>query len=247
MQGRRSRPIHWQSPHDESDLDRALRRSRAVSYFNGPVDVQDFEDGYTVENPSKARFRINLAIFLVILAGLSTTFAANISLNNGQRREFGQGIYQIKACDQWVGIGLQSAASPNNAYVGTIKLYGFDPSLCLGRIFRIKLFKSSSTTPLDLYLGPGATSGTDTHTVLSLLDTSTAYSASGYTGASAYINWSTDAVTIVDKWGRNVGYDDGYTYIDYKSGSGEYWITFTYPRAVAAQVTSVTIESAKYN
>jgi hypothetical protein len=221
-----------------------------MSYFSGPVNPEDFDEGYSEENPRKSRLKINLAIFFVVLAALSTTFAANISLNGGQKKEFGQGIYQIKACDQWVGIGLQTAAAPDNAYVGTVKLYGFDPRLCVGRIFRIKLFQSGSTTPLDLYLGKGATSGTDTASVLSLMDTSTPLATSGYTssaGRTAYENWAYDAVTIVDKYGRNGGYDDGYVAIDYDYPTGVYSFFFTYPRAVAALVTSVTIESAKYN
>jgi hypothetical protein len=221
-----------------------------MSYFNGPVNPEDYDEGYSEENPRKSRLKINLAIFFVVLAALSTTFAANISLNGGQRKEFGQGIYQIKACDQWVGIGLQTAAAPDNAYVGTVKLYGFDPRLCVGRIFRIKLFQSGSTTPLDLYLGKGATSGTDTASVLSLMDTSTSLASSGYTsstGRTAYENWAYDAVTIVDKYGRNGGFDDGYVAIDYDYPTGVYSFFLTYPRAVAALVTSVTIESAKYN
>jgi hypothetical protein len=221
-----------------------------MSYFSGTVNPEDYDEGYSEENPRKSRLKINLAIFFVVLAALSTTFAANISLNGGQRKEFGQGIYQIKACDQWVGIGLQTAAAPDNAYVGTVKLYGFDPRLCVGRIFRIKLFQSGSTTPLDLYLGKGASSGTDTASVLSLMDTSTSLASSGYTssaGRTAYENWAYDAVTIVDKYGRNGGYDDGYVAIDYDYPTGVYSFFLTYPRAVAALVTSVTIESAKYN
>lgn len=221
-----------------------------MSYFSGNVDPQDYEDGAPDANSRKPHLKSKLAIFLVVLLALSTTYAANITLNTGTRKEFGQGIYQIKACDQWVGIGLQSAASPNNAYVGTIKLYGFDPRLCVGRIFKIKLFRTGSATPLDLYLGPGATSGTDTHTSLSLMDTSTAFASSGYTaggGYTAYENWSFDAVTIIDKYGRNVGFADSYTYIDYKPTTSEYWILLTYPRALVAEVTSVTIESSKYN
>jgi hypothetical protein len=214
-----------------------------MSYFSGSVDPEDYEDGIREGASRKSRLKINFAIFMVVLLALSTTYAANISLNGGQRKEFGQGIFQIKACDQWVGIGLQSAASPNNAYVGSIRMYGFDPRLCVGRIFKIKLFKTGSNTPLDLYLGPGQSSGTDTHTSLALMDTATTFSASGY---SSYANWAIDAVTIVDKWGRNVGYDDGYTFIDYTSGTGVYVIILTYPKAVVAEVTSVTIESAKY-
>jgi hypothetical protein len=218
-----------------------------MTYFNGPIDPEDFEDGFSDAKPRRSRIKTKIAIALVVVSAISTTFAANISLNGGQRKEFGQGIYQIRACDQWVGIGLQSAASPNNAYVGTVKLYGFDPRLCVGRVFRIKLFQTGSATALDMYIGPGATSGTDTSTVLTLMDTSTPFASSGYTGGSAYDNWSADALTIVDKYGRNVGYSDPYTFIDYYPTTGVYAIFFTYPRATVALVTSVTIESAKYN
>jgi hypothetical protein len=223
-----------------------------MSYFSGNVDPEDYAEGLREGNPRRSRLKLNIAIFGVVLAALSTTFAANISLTSGQRKEFGQGIYQIRACDQWVGIGLQTAAAPDNAYVGTVKLYGFDPRLCVGRIFRIKLFQSGSTTPLDLYLGKGATSGTDTSSVLSLMDTSTSLASSGYIATSnptrsAYDNWAYDSVTIVDKFGRNVGYDDGYVAVDYTYSTGVYSFLFTYPRAVASLVTSVTIESAKYN
>lgn len=223
-----------------------------MSYFSGAVDPDDYEDGYRESSPRKSRIKVNLAIFFAVLLALSTTYAANITLNGGQRKEFGQGIYQIKACDQWVGVGLQSGASPYTNYVQTVKLYGFDPRLCVGRIFKIELYNTVKGQ-LDLYLGSGQTSGTDTHTSLALMDTSTPLASSGYvaTGTSpirsAYDNWAYDAVTLVDKWGRNVGYDDGYAYIDYDYDSGVYKIVLTYPRALVADVTSVTIESAKYN
>jgi len=79
------------------------------------------------------------------------------------------------------------------------------------------------------------------------MDTSTPFASSGYTGASAYDNWSADALTIVDKYGRNIGYSDPYTFIDYYPSTGVYVILFTYPRATVSLVTSVTIESSKYN
>ena len=44
-------------------------------------------------------------------------------------KEFGQGIFQIKACDQWVGIGLTAGSGVENPYVKNLKMYGFDPTL----------------------------------------------------------------------------------------------------------------------
>ena len=120
-----------------------------MSYFSGNTNPEDFEDGYSESTLSRgSRATINIAIFLIITAALGSTFAANISLNGGQRKEFGQGIYQIKACDQWVGIGLTAGSGTQNDYVKNVKLFGFDPRLCVGRIFRIKLFPTGSTTPL---------------------------------------------------------------------------------------------------
>ena len=216
--------------------------------LNGTSDPDDYQDDFVEQTPRKARLKINLAIFLIVTTALSTTLAANISLNGGQRKEFGQGIFQIKACDQWVGIGLTAGSGVENPYVKNLKMYGFDPRLCVGRIFRIKLFASGSTTPLNLYIDSGATAGTtETATQLSLVDTSTAYS-SNYNGpgGTGYVGWAADAVTLVNKQGANVGWYSDYLYIDYTDTSGIYTIVFAQPRALVAQVASVTIESAKY-
>lgn len=216
--------------------------------LDGSTDPDDYGDDFHEPTSRKSRLRINVAIFLIVTAALSTTLAANISLNGGQRKEFGQGIFQIKACDQWVGIGLTAGSGVENPYVKNLKMYGFDPRLCVGRIFRIKLFTSGSTTPLNLYIDSGATAGTtETATQLSLVDTSTAYS-SNYNGpgGTGYVGWAADAVTLVNKQGANVGWYSDYLYIDYTDTSGVYTIVFAQPRALVAQVASVTIESAKY-
>lgn len=218
-------------------------------HLNGSADPESYDEDFQDSMPRSKRAKINIAIFLIVSAALSTTFAANISLNGGQRKEFGQGIYQIKACDQWVGIGLTAGSGAENPYVKNLKMYGFDPRLCVGRLFRIKLFPSGSTTPLNLYIDSGATANTtETSTTLTLMDTSTPYSA-GYNGpgGSGYAGWAADAVTLVNKQGVNVGWYSDYLYIDYTESSGIYTVVFAQPRALVAQVASVTIESAKYN
>lgn len=220
-----------------------------MDYLKGVDD--SYDEGEIFDGPSrKTKLQRNLGIFALVLGLLGTTLAANITLNGGQRKEFGQGIFQIKACDQWVGIGLTSGADSQNGYVKNLKLYGFDPRLCLNRIFRIKLFASGSATPLNLYLDDSSTAGsTDTATSLALLDTSTAYSSSYpmYPGLSAYESWASDAVTLNNKWGANVGWGNSRLNIIYTETSGVYTIVFTTPLALVAQVTSVTIESARYS
>lgn len=221
-----------------------------MNYLQGVDD--SFEDEVFEKTSSRSRrARLNLGIFVLILGFLGTSLAANISLNNGNRKEFGQGIFQIKACDQWVGVGLTAGSGAENPYVKNLKLYGFDPRLCLGRIFRIKLFPTGSTTPLNLYIDQGASAGTtETATQLTLVDTSTAFTTN-YLGAStssqAYDWWAADAVTLVNRQGLNVGYYSDYLFIDYTTSTGVYTIIFNQPRALVASVASVTIESAKYS
>jgi hypothetical protein len=220
-----------------------------MSYFNGPANPEDFEDGYSEApkaNRSK-RARLNAGIFLLVAGVLSTTLAANISLNSGPKREFGQGIFQIKACDQWVGVGLTTGQGAQNDYVYNVRLIGLDPRLCKGTIFRIKFFPAGSTTALPMYLGAGTTTAANdsvTATTLVTRITNTAYTG---TNSTQYHAWAYDAVTLIDPQGRDIGYADNYEFIDYNSNNGVYSIIFTYPRAVAAQVASITIETAKYS
>jgi hypothetical protein len=220
-----------------------------MSYFNGASNPDDFEDGYSEENsaPRSHRAKFNVGIFLIIAGLLGTSLAANISLNGGQRKEFGQGIFQIKACDQWVGVGLTSGQGAQNTYVANVRLIGLDPRLCKGTIFRIKFFPTGSTTALPMYLGAGTTSAaTDSVTATTLV---TRITNSAYTGSTsnAYAAWAYDAVTLIDPQGRDIGYADNYELIDYTPATGVYSVVFTYPRAVAAQVASITIETAKYS
>lgn len=221
-----------------------------MSYFNGATDPDDFDEEFSQQMPRKVRARINLAIFLIFTTLLGATFAANISLG-GQRKEFGQGIYQIKACDQWVGIGLTAGSGTQNNYVKNVILYGFDPRLCVGRIFKIKLFPTGSTTPLPLYVDAAAdgSAAGETTTILTLMDTSTAYTPTyrTYPDYDAYQSWSIDAVTLVNALGVNVGRTSKWFGITYTIETGVYTIIFQKPAALVAQVASVTIESAKYN
>lgn len=220
-----------------------------MSYFNGPSNPDDFEDGYAEQpGPSRSkRAKINVGIFLVIAGLLGTTLAANISLNGGNKKEFGQGIFQIKACDQWVGVGLTTGQGAQNSYVANVRLIGLDPRLCKGTIFRVKFFPTGSTTALPMYLGAGATSAaTDSVTATTLVTRITNTSYTGNTSA-LYDAWAYDAVTLIDPQGRDIGYADNYELIDYTPSTGVYTIVFTYPRAVAAQVASITIETAKYS
>ena len=219
-----------------------------MSYFNGPTDPHDYDEGFMEDQaPSSKRVKLNLAIFILILGVVGSTFAANITMNGGSRKEFGQGIFQIKACDQWVGVGLTSGQGNQSDKVYNVELHGLDPRGCKGTIFRIKLFPTGSTSELALFKGAGVTS--------SLSDSVTAYSLVtkitnvAYTGGNqaAYETWAADAVSLIDPQGRDIGFADDYEFIEYYPSTGIYSIVLTYPLALSAAVGSITIETAKYS
>ena len=217
-----------------------------MSYFNGPADPDDFEDGVVEQESSRSsRAKLNIGIFLLIMGVLGSTFAANISLSGG-RQEFGQGIFQVKACDQWVGINLVTGEGAANPYVVNVEILGLDPRQCLGTIFRIKFFSTGSTTPLPVFVS-GGPSGTlsDSVTATSVVSriTKTAYTGNTQT---AYGDWAYDAMTLIDPQGRDIGYADNYQLVEYYLGSGIYVIAPTYSRLLAGSVNSITIETAKY-
>lgn len=219
-----------------------------MSYFNGPQNPDDFEDGYEEESNSSSStsLKLKLGIFALVVGVIGSTFAANISLTGG-RKEFGQGIFQIKACDQWVGVGLTSGQGAQNTYVANVDIIGLDPRLCKGTIFRIKFFAAGSQTPMNMYMGAGTTTATGdsaTATTLALRITNTAYTGNTQ---NAYNAWAYDAMTLIDPQGRDIGYADNYELVEYDALTSFYSVVFTYPRAVATSVASVTIETAKYS
>jgi hypothetical protein len=217
-----------------------------MSYFNGPADPDDFEDGVVEQESSRSsRAKLNIGIFLLIMGVLGSTFAANISLSGG-RTEFGQGIFQVKACDQWVGINLVTGEGSANPYVVNVEILGLDPRLCQGTIFRIKFFSTGSTQALPVFVS-GGPSGTlsDSVTATSVVTriTKTAYTGSTQT---AYGDWAYDAMTLIDPQGRDIGYADNYQLVEYYRATGIYVVAPTYPRLLATSVNSITIETAKY-
>jgi hypothetical protein len=210
-------------------------------------DVVDDEEGEFVEERPGTFSRRLIGIILIALGLVGTTVAANISLSNG-RIEMGQGVYRIKACDQWVGIGLYPTAAiyGGKSRVQTVELIGLDPRMCRNVIFRIKMFDNDfPLVALPLFYGvTGANNSTDTATVgnvtqLSIYDTATV----SYPAVS-YDNYARRALSLVNQADVNVGYNDGYHSISYVAATGVYRIFLNQPRALMEEVDRITIESA---
>ena len=205
------------------------------------------------EERTPLRHRKLLILLLIGLLGITTTVAANVTLNKGKKAEFGQGLYQVKACDQFVSIHLGSTSTAYNqdgtkgptiggtglggySNVSNIQIVGLDPVACKGTTIRFKLLNSSSTA-LQIY---SDSSGT-------LCSGPT--SSCGYAQAVLVINSTpqadpADDITIVNQNGANVGYYDANQLIDYDATTAIYTLIFKYPTASMSAVSTITLESA---
>ena len=194
------------------------------------------------------RHRKLFILLIVGLFGITTTVAANITINSGKKAEFGQGLYQVKACDQFVSVYLDNTDTTYNetgtagsgfSNISAIRVYGLDTVKCAGTTIRIKLYKANQAAPLQIYTNaePGGYECPDT--------TNCGYAqlvlvvAANATQANAKNN-----VSLLSYSGANVGKSDDYQGLSYDVPTGSYTVGFTYPRASMSQFSYLTLESA---
>ena len=182
--------------------------------------------------PRFGRISKRWVLIIATLFLVSSTFALNVTINNNESFEFGQGIYQIKACDQYVSLEFKSTSAYPNGFsrVGNIIFKGLDVEKCKGTAMRLRLYQTGVNSPLDLYTNR---LGTETGTAVIMVISKT---ATGPTFA--------DDVTLVNNKGVNIGYGDSMQAIDYDSNTGNFTISYSYPLAEMRYVNSVTLESA---
>ena len=177
------------------------------------------------------RFPKRWVIIIATLFLISSTFAINININGNNSIEYGQGIYQIKACDQYVSLKLDSTNAINGySRVGDIVFYGLDVEKCRGTAMRLRLFRSGVTAPSDLYTN---VDGTETGTAVIMVISSSATAA----------NFSR-SITLVNNKGVNIGRYDSMQSIVFDKATGSFTVTFTYPLAEMRYVDNITLESA---
>lgn len=121
------------------------------------VDTKEYYDGdELVPVSGSKKFRRSKLFIGLSMIGLSVTgltLAASISINAGNI-EFGQGLYKIQSCDQWIAINLvpTEASYDGLSRVAEIQISGLDSTRCRGSNFKIQLFPAGgSTTPMALF------------------------------------------------------------------------------------------------
>jgi hypothetical protein len=181
-----------------------------------------------------------MAAVLISLVG--STFAVNVVINGNNRVEFGQGIYRITSCDQFIGIHLE----PSNAFsdglsrVSYIRLSGLDVARCAGSSLRIRLYDETSTAPLELFANPAYRSRrvdypccTETGTAVVMV-----------IAAGAQQSTAAQNVTLISATGKSIGTGDPSQTLVYEATNGTFTITFSQPLALMSAVSRHTFESA---
>lgn len=184
------------------------------------------------ENHRRFRgFDRRLFSIAALLLLISSTFAVNINLNENNSIEFGQGIYQIKACDQFISLEFKSTQSVNGfSRVGNIIFKGLDIDKCRGTAMRLRIYRTGVSAPLNLYTNQD---NSETGTAVIMVISKTASPAT-----------AADDVTLVNNKGVNIEYGDTMQAIDYDPANGNFMVSYAYPLAEMRYVNSVTLESA---
>ena len=189
---------------------------------------------------SSRGFRIVLGLLLISLVG--TTFAINVTINGNNRVEFGQGVYRITSCDQFVNVALKSSSAFADGYsrVGSIELSGLDVARCANTSIRLKLYDAVNASAMELFNNIAYTSRGTSYPCC----TETGTSVVMVVAANATQATAAQSVTLISPSGRSIGYGDRHESIRYESTTGVFTVTFTSPLAIMRDVEKTTLESA---
>lgn len=189
---------------------------------------------------SSRGFRLTLLAVIISLVG--TTFAINVTINGDNRVEFGQGIYRITSCDQFMNVNLKSGNAFADGYsrVESIELSGLDVARCANTSIRLRLYDASNPTPMDLFTNIAYTSRGTSYPCC----TETGTAVVMVIAANATQATAAQSVTLISPSGRNIGYGDRHESIRYESTTAIFTVTFASPLAIMRDVAKTTLESA---
>lgn len=189
---------------------------------------------------SSRAFRLTLAAAVISLIG--ATFAVNVNINGENKFEFGQGIYQISSCDQFVQVALKSSNAFADGYsrVGSIQISGLDVERCANTSIRLRLYDAVNPAPMDLFNNIAYTSKgvsypccTETGTAVIMVIAANATQAT-----------AAQSVGLISPSGKSIGAGDRHITIRYDATTSVFSVTLTSPLAIMRDVANTTLESA---
>ena len=131
-----------------------LRKHKARNIDAGEEDYAEYSDDPELEvTKRKSRPAVMLKFgALSIAAVMGTTLAANININSGSNREFGQGISLATSCSGSESISIKPSSTFNSAQsrldLNKITLSNI-PANCLNKDFLISIYSDTSVVSLD--------------------------------------------------------------------------------------------------
>jgi hypothetical protein len=207
------------------------------------VNTEEYYDGDELIPISRSKKFRNSKLFIGFsMIGLSVTgltLAASFTINSG-KVEFGQGIYKIQSCDQWIGINLvpTEASYGGLSRVANIQISGLDATRCRGSNFKIQLYPTGASPAAMALFSEGNTS--IDRLLLSVSSDVTKVRAN----AVSFIDGSGRLVTAnLSADGSGYAYDR-WQYLTYATSNGVYSVSLTRPLATVSAVNSLTVQSA---
>ena len=184
---------------------------------------------YYEEDTRKRSVPLFIGIFLVFLSAISATFAANITINGSNRVEFGQAVYVVEACNGWIQISLGYGETNGEglSYINSFVINGLDTRSCGSTNITFKAYDNADQ--LDLYARFAPSDPTEQNEIQ--VDQFTLR----IDGA--------EQVSLVDPDGTTIPADDPYISLDEDETTKTYVVGFTYPLAMVADLTRMTVES----
>ena len=187
-------------------------------------------------------FALGFGTVFILLSLLGPTLAIRLNLNSGQVTEFGQGVYELKACQSWIQINLDSAvftANPTNGssagtYLNRVDVENLNTTSCKSTVLHIKFFTTGNPSELSLFNGMDLSNSLILSTSVSLkIDDTGVVSIAPRSDANG--NPITDASNSENTFGEK---------LVYLPNTGTYSITFPAPLALMSSVNALTFESA---
>ena len=197
----------------------------------------------TDEKPGRFSSRgFRWTLIAVIISLIGTTFAINVTINGNNQVEFGQGVYRITSCDQFMNVNLKSSNAFDDGLsrVGSIELSGVDVARCANTSVRLRLYDSSNPSPMNLFNNIAYTSRGTSYPCC----TETGTAVIMVIAANATQATAAQSVTLISPSGKNIGYGDRHESIRYESTTAVFTVTFASPLAIMRDVAKTTLESA---
>jgi len=185
---------------------------------------------YFKEGNQASKKSIYFGIVALFSSILMTTLAANITINENNRIEFGQGVYVVEACSGWIRITLSSGEtvdgiSPITGFI----IDGLDPIQCALTNIRFKAYEASEDPlggQLDLYLSHDGENETRINEFTISVD-------------------ELGNTQLVDNEGTPISNDYPYItlYEDELDEIMTFYVDFSNPLANVNQLTAITVET----